>query len=99
MNNRWWRTLIARRIAAGAGQGVGAGIGADPIRPAILDRGLAISAEGGALRSRMSNLIGIALLALLCAGFMSWYYSHAAGRRSAAPSRQRRRRASLCYRR
>jgi len=87
VNNRWWRTLIARRIAAGAGQGVGAGIGADPIRPAILDRGLAISAEGGALRSRMSNLIGIALLALLCAGFMSWYYSHAAGRRSAAPSR------------
>jgi type IV secretion system protein VirB10 len=85
VNNRWWRTLFVRPIGPGTRDAVGEGI-ADSMRPTILDRGLAISADGGALRSRMSNLLGIALLALLCAGFMSWYYSHASGRRgNAAP--------------
>jgi type IV secretion system protein VirB10 len=86
VNNRWWRTLFVRPIEPAARDAAGAGIGVEPIRPAIVDRGLAISADGGALRSRMNNLLGIALLALLCAGFMSWYYSHAAARRgNAAP--------------
>jgi type IV secretion system protein VirB10 len=52
-----------------------------------LERGLAINAQGGALRSRLSNLMGLALLALLCVGFMSWYYSRASGRRAASPLR------------
>jgi type IV secretion system protein VirB10 len=88
VSNRWWRTLWARLIGRAAQEGLGVASGAVPIRPAILDRGPAINADGGALRSRMSNLLGIALLALLCAGFMSWYYSHAAGRRNAGALRR-----------
>lgn len=87
MNSPWWRTLLGRQRSAGGSEGVSAGMAAGPLRPAILDRGLAISAEGGALRSRLSNLVGIALLALLCAGFMSWYYGHAAGRRASTAPR------------
>jgi type IV secretion system protein VirB10 len=87
VNSRWWRKLFVRQIGPDARDAAGVGIDADPMRPAILDRGMAISADGGALRSRMSNLLGIALLALLCAGFMSWYYSHAAARRGNATPR------------
>ncbi|MGA3159561.1 MAG: hypothetical protein ABSE43_18570, partial [Steroidobacteraceae bacterium] len=87
MTSRWWREFFARRTGRTPPDGRGEGPGVAPGRPMILDRGLAISADSGALRSRMSNLLGIALLALLCVGFMSWYYSHAAGRRSAGALR------------
>lgn len=87
MNNHWWRMLFVRSGGFEAPRGLNADGGAEPIRPANLDRGPAITAEGGALRSRLGNLVGIALLALLCVGFMSWYYSHATGRRVGAPAR------------
>jgi type IV secretion system protein VirB10 len=87
VTKRWWRELFARRTGRPVQGRLDEGSAAVPSRPAILDRGLAISADGGALRSRMSNLVGIALLALLCVGFMSWYYTHAAGRRGAGALR------------
>lgn len=87
MNNRWWRTLFVRLGGLEVARGMNADGASDSIRPAILDRGVAITAEGGALRSRLGNLVGIALLALLCLGFMSWYYTHATGRRVGAPAR------------
>lgn len=86
MIKRWWHALLAGQVRAEAQEGMGAGMAAVPL-PRIMDRGAAVSAGGGTLRSRMSNLLGIVLLALVCAGFLSWYYSHAAARRSNAAPR------------
>lgn len=87
MINFWRQRVLAWRSRAGGARGPGAEGSAEHDRSAILDRGPAINAQGGALRSRLSNLMGIALLALLCVGFMSWYYSRAAGRRADGPLR------------
>ena len=90
MNNRWRRTLFVRLGGLEVARGMNADGASDSIRPAILDRGVAITAEGGALRSRLGNLVGIALLALLCLGFMSCTTPTPRGDASAHPPVMRR---------